>query len=74
MSNQGSKNSELSSVSDSPPEKGELEGVMQNKDLSYITPPNLPFSGEGFPPICSIAKREEEIFIPGNKDPIMFDK
>lgn len=25
-------------------------------------------------PLCSIAKREEEIFIPGNKEPIMFDK
>jgi excinuclease ABC subunit C len=25
-------------------------------------------------PLCSIAKREEEIFIPGNKDPIMFEK
>lgn len=25
-------------------------------------------------PLCSIAKREEEIFIPGVKDPIMFDK
>jgi excinuclease ABC subunit C len=25
-------------------------------------------------PLCSIAKREEEIFIPWNKEPIMFDK
>jgi thymidylate kinase len=31
----------------SPPEKGELEGVMQNKNSSHVTPPNLPFSGEG---------------------------
>jgi excinuclease ABC subunit C len=27
-----------------------------------------------FPNICSIAKREEEIFLPWNKDPIMFEK
>ena len=26
------------------------------------------------PPICSIAKREEEIFVPSSKDPIMFEK
>ncbi len=30
----------------SPPEKGELEGVTQNKDSSHVTPPGLPFSGE----------------------------
>ena len=30
----------------SPPEKGELEGVTQNKDSSHVTPPSLPFSGE----------------------------
>ncbi len=26
------------------------------------------------PPICSIAKREEEIFLPGEKNPILFEK
>jgi excinuclease ABC subunit C len=26
------------------------------------------------PPICSIAKREEEIFLPDNKVPILFEK
>lgn len=26
------------------------------------------------PPICSIAKREEEIFVPSSKDPIMLEK
>lgn len=26
------------------------------------------------PPICSIAKREEEIFLPGEKNPILFAK
>jgi hypothetical protein len=30
-----------------PPEKGESEGVTQNKDSSNVTPPNLPFSWEG---------------------------
>jgi predicted O-methyltransferase YrrM len=30
----------------SPPEKGEWEGVTQNKDSSHVTPPNLPFSRE----------------------------
>lgn len=68
------ENSESISVSNSPPEKGELEGVIKNKDSSCVTPPNLPFSGEELPPICSIAKREEEIFIPSSKDPIMFEK
>lgn len=39
------------------------------------------FSQEGenmnridIPPICSIAKREEEIFLPGEKNPILFEK
>ncbi|MFZ2337021.1 MAG: hypothetical protein WAW59_01955 [Patescibacteria group bacterium] len=26
------------------------------------------------PQICSIAKREEEIFLPGEKNPILFEK
>jgi excinuclease ABC subunit C len=52
----------------------ELEGVTQNKDSSYVTPPNLPFSGEELPPICSIAKREEEIFMPWDPQPIIFEK
>jgi UDP-N-acetylmuramate--alanine ligase len=30
-----------------PPEKGESEGVTQNKDSSNVTPPNLHFSWEG---------------------------
>lgn len=29
---------------------------------------------EEYLPICSIAKREEEVFIPGQKEPIMFEK
>ncbi len=31
---------------DSPPEKGELEGVTQKGVLNSETPPDLPFSGE----------------------------
>lgn len=34
----------------------------------------LPSQDESLPPICSIAKREEEIFLPNNKNPILFEK
>lgn len=57
-----------------PPEKGELVGVTQNRIPCSETPPCLPFSGEELTPICSIAKREEEIFLPGNSEPILFEK
>lgn len=34
----------------------------------------LPSQEWQLPPICSIAKREEEIFLPGQKEPILFEK
>ncbi|MDD2693430.1 MAG: DUF45 domain-containing protein [Candidatus Gracilibacteria bacterium] len=38
----------LAGYLDSPPEKGELEGVIQNKNSSHVTLPNPPFSGREF--------------------------
>jgi excinuclease ABC subunit C len=52
----------------------ELKGVTQNRIPYSETPPYLPFSREELPSICSIAKREEEIFVPESSDPILFEK
>ncbi|MBS9784056.1 hypothetical protein KGV55_01775, partial [Candidatus Gracilibacteria bacterium] len=42
----------------SPPVRGDLGGIISRDNF----------------PICSIAKREEEIFIPSQKNPILFEK
>lgn len=69
-----SHNNKSTIVPNPPHEKGELKGVTQNR-IPYIeTPLYLPFSREELPPICSIAKREEEIFVPENSEPILFEK
>ena len=41
-----------------------LTPTLSQRERGYITLPYL----------CSLAKREEEIFIPGQKDPILFEK
>jgi excinuclease ABC subunit C len=69
--------------------KGQLSSAMAGiREWYYLTPspspegernignpPSLKEKGQGdeVVPICSIAKREEEIFLPNKKDPILFE-
>ncbi len=46
----------------SPPEKGELEGVTQKGIHSNVTPPNLPFSGEGQKESLIVTERHRHRF------------
>lgn len=47
----------------------------QSKESRSLDPLLSPQDDEQkYPPICSIAKREEEIFLPWLKDPILFEK
>lgn len=51
------------SVSISPPEKGELEGVTQKGIHNNVTHPNLPFSGKGYEQIIFEYSTSRSTFI-----------
>ncbi len=56
------------------PDEARIQNHQNWKTESFVPPDEQTMNIYDILPICSIAKREEEIFLPGKSEPVLFEK